>query len=137
MPLDIAKFFDLSRLFHLRPSIGINTVYFLLVFFAVFVVAGLVVLAVKKIKAREKYQAKILSRYVSLFLTLGLSGWLWTLLRYEKVFVFAARFWFLVWVIGGVIWLYFILKYQVKVVPLARKQAEERKMFNKYLPKKS
>jgi hypothetical protein len=48
----------------------------------------------------------------------------------------SARFWSIAWIIGFGVWFYFILKYQLRVVPMARKQAEERKMFNKYLPKK-
>lgn len=136
MSFDIAKFFDLSRLFHLRPSTGIGTIYFLLIFFGLIVLAGLIVLVVQKVRVREKYEIKVLSRYVSLLITMGAVGLLWTGFRYEKIFVLSARFWSVVWIIGFGVWFYFILKYQLRVVPMARKQAEERKMFNKYLPKK-
>lgn len=137
MPLDIAKFFDFTRLFHLRPSVAISTIYWLLAFFAVFVLAGVIIWIMAKARATEKYQLKILNKYALMLSVMGLLGWLWTGFRYEKIFFLAGRFWFLIWLVGLAVWLYFIVKYQTKTVPLARKQADERKLFNKYLPKKN
>ncbi|HNP75562.1 MAG TPA: hypothetical protein PKL09_04395 [bacterium] len=137
MPLDLVKFFEFDRLFHLRPAIALTTIYWLLAFFGIFVLASLIVWIIAKTKATERYQLKILNKYASMLLVMGLLGWLWTGIRYEKIFFLAGRFWFLVWLVGLAVWFYFIVKYQTKTVPLARKQAAERKMFNKYLPKKN
>ena len=67
---------------------------------------------------------------------MGLIGEVIVWFRYERVYVLSARFWLLVWLIGLVVWLAFILKYQLKVIPQARAKLQKTQDFNKYLPKK-
>ncbi|MFA5029878.1 MAG: hypothetical protein WC518_04080 [Patescibacteria group bacterium] len=136
LPLNIFRFFDPERLFYLKAGIALSTVYFLLALFGVLVLAGLVVEVIRKLKPRENFINKLFKLYSTWLLTLGLLGAALVWFRYERVFILAARFWLLLWLIVLVIWLVFIWRYQFKVVPQARKQSEFRKIFNKYLPRK-
>lgn len=104
--------------------------------FVIFCVAGIVIKVVQKIKKMESFEGKLLHKYFSCFLVMGLVGLLLTWLRYETAYILASRVWLLIWLIVLLIWLVMIVKYQYKVVPLAKKQLEEKKIFSKYLPKK-
>lgn len=52
---------------------------------------------------------------------------------YEEVPILSARFWFLTWLIGICVWLYFIIKIALKI-PDQKKQHAEEKEFKKYIP---
>lgn len=130
------KFFNPPYLFELRPYTYPNTLKLMLAFFVLMIVIGLGLKIWQKIKKLEKYQTKLLQKYFSFLVVLGALGVLLTWLRYERVHILAGRFWLALWLLIATIWLYKIVHYQIKVVPQAQKQAEQRKMFQKYLPKK-
>ena len=134
MPLNIIKFFKPSYLFEMQPSINISTVYFLLVIFGALVLIGILIKIVHLAKKRENFASRLLNMYFALFLTMGLVGGILVWFRYERAYFLAGRFMLLVWLICFLGWLVFILRYQYKVVPKAKKQMEEKQMFNKYLP---
>jgi beta-lactamase regulating signal transducer with metallopeptidase domain len=67
---------------------------------------------------------------------MGLWGLIITFTRFEYVNFFGARFWQIIWLIVFIAGIYPIIKYQIKVVPEAKKRANERRAFTKYLPKK-
>ncbi len=52
---------------------------------------------------------------------------------YESVPFLSARFWILLWVIGMIVWLYFILK-RIKEIPKRKEELEKEKEFKKYIP---
>lgn len=130
------KFFNPPYLFELRPYTYPSTIKLMLIFFVLMVVIGLALKVWQKIKKLEKYQAKLLQKYFSFLVLMGFWGILLTWLRYERVYIFSSRLWLIVWLLVVGLWLYTIIKYQFKVVPQAQKQAENRKLFQKYLPKK-
>jgi len=53
--------------------------------------------------------------------------------NYELVPFFSARFWLAIWLIAMLAWLVFILK-RLSVIPKHKKELEEAKEINKYLP---
>ena len=136
LPLDFTNFFKLERFLNLRPAIQLNTVYFLLVVFGAVLVAAIIFKIIQKVTSGDSFYKSLLQKYFVVFLTLGLIGLALTWFRYERVYVLSARFWLLVWLIGLVVWLAFVLKYQLKTVPRARTKLQKSKEFNKYLPKK-
>lgn len=109
----------------------------MLILFIVFCVAGLIIKFVQKIKKIEHIEGKLLHKYFVCFLTMGVLGLALTGLRYETVYILGSRIWLLVWLVAFLIWLAMIIKFQYKVVPLAKKQFEQKKVFAKYLPKKN
>lgn len=60
-------------------------------------------------------------------------GLLLTFFNYEMVPFLSARFWFLLWVIGMLVWLFFIYRIAVKI-PEKKARLEKEKEFNKYIP---
>ena len=134
---DPIKFFQPAYLFDLRPFTTTGAIKTMLIFFAVLTLIGIGVKIYEKIGKLEKFQAKLLEKIVSFFITLGLLGLGLSWLRYERVHILSARFWLIVWLIALIVWLYPILKYWIKIVPEAKKHSEERKLFKKYLPKKN
>lgn len=130
------KFFQPAYLFELRPYTYPQTIKAMLIFFGLMIVVGVGLKIYKETKKLEKFQNKLLERYFSLLTTMGIIGVLIVWLRFERVNLLAGRFWLLVWALLLLIWLYPILKHQFVIAPVAQKKATEKKLFQKYLPKK-
>jgi hypothetical protein len=67
------------------------------------------------------------------FLTNAIIGLLLTFFNYEMVPFLSARFWFLLWVIGMIIWLIFVSRIIIKI-PQKKALLEKEKEFKKYIP---
>ncbi len=130
------KFLAPNYLFELRPAVSGWALKAMLILFVVFCVAGIIIKIAQKIRKVESIEAKLLHKYFACFLTMGIIGLILTWLRYETVYILASRIWLLIWLVALVIWLVMIIRYQYKVVPIAKKRLEQKKLFAKYLPKK-
>jgi len=135
MPLNLITFFNPDRLFHLRPSVDEGTIYFLLIFFGVLIIAAIIVKIIQSVKKQEQFLDKLYSKYFYWLLVMGLVGEVLVWFRAERVHILSARFWLAIWLVGLLVWLYFILRYQFKVVPKAKEQLDQRQTFNQYLPR--
>ncbi|MDO8669626.1 MAG: hypothetical protein Q7K65_05010 [Candidatus Buchananbacteria bacterium] len=133
---DFSRFFNSSRFFDFQPAISLDTVYFLLELFGVLLILAAVVKAIQKFSQRDSFYKTLLQKYFIMLTTMSVIGFFLTWFRYERAYLLSARFWLLVWLIGTVVWLAFILKYQIKVMPQAREKLQKTREFNKYLPKK-
>ena len=71
-----------------------------------------------------------------LFLTMGIAGMAWFFLTFEEIYLFGARFWFLVWLIIGIVWAWWIVRYVKVTIPELRQSGAAKKDSNKYIPKK-
>jgi len=133
---DPIKFFQPAYLFDLRPFTSGRTIEIMMIFFGILILLGLGVKIFQTIKKSEKFQDKLYSKIVSLLVAMGILGIGLAWIRYERVQILSARFWLVVWAIIFVAWLYPIVKYCIKVMPQAKKSSEEKKLLQKYLPKK-
>jgi len=133
---DLIKFFKPAYLLELQPYTSLGTIKIMMIFFAVVTAIGIGLKIYERTAEMEKFRSKLLDKLVSLFITLGLLGIGLTWVRYERVQILSARFWLLVWLAALFAWLYPILKYLFKVVPEAKKHAEESRLMRKYLPAK-
>lgn len=136
MPFDLTNFFKLERFFSLQPAIALATVYFLLKIFGALLVLALIIKIISKITKGDSFSKQLWHKYFVFLLTMSLSGLFLVWFRYERAYFLSARFWLLVWLIGFIVWLFYILKYQFKVMPQARAQLQKTQEFNKYLPKR-
>jgi uncharacterized membrane protein YedE/YeeE len=127
---DLAKFFTLSYLFELRPDIAPQTLKYLAAFFIILIIAGLIIKII--MAKKERFLVKLGNKYFLLLLTMGTLGLVLTWLRYEQAQILSARFWLLAWLIAFFYWLAMVIKYQLKVAPKSRQQAEARKLSQKY-----
>jgi hypothetical protein len=60
-------------------------------------------------------------------------GLLWIFFSYERVPLLTARFWYVVWLIGNLVWIYFIAVEAAKI-PEKRKQLAKELEYKKYIP---
>ncbi|OGF24220.1 hypothetical protein A3H66_02200 [Candidatus Falkowbacteria bacterium RIFCSPLOWO2_02_FULL_45_21] len=67
------------------------------------------------------------------FLTNAIIGLILLFFNYEMVPFLSARFWFLFWGAGMIVWLFFIYKIIIKI-PHKKEQLEKEKEFKKYIP---
>jgi len=133
----MSKFFSLNYYFDPNPLMDVRTLRLMLAFFVIMVVIGIGIKIYEKAKKLSHIENKLADKYFSLLVVMGFVGILLTWFRYENAYFVSARFWTLIWLAFFIIWLVSILRYQYKVVPLAKKQAEQKKIFAKYLPKKN
>lgn len=130
------KFFNLTYLFDLRPYTYPSTINLMIGFFGLMVVLGIALNLYRRFKSETKTEKKLLDKYTSLFFSLGLIGLAMTWFRYERINLLSGRFWLVIWLAVAGIWLYRIVNYQFKVIPKIRKDAENRQLLQKYLPRK-
>lgn len=109
--------------------------YGFLIFFG-FLVLSSAVCGIIYNKEKEKYILRFGAKYLkNWFLAAGLTGFLFLFFGYERAVFLSSRFWYIVWLLGFGLWLFFIVK---KIKKLPEKEAGLRKQaqFEKYLPKK-
>ena len=135
--------FDLRPLFH--PSYWLTleppAVYSgsgrtaVLVFLAM-IVASVVIRRVYVSRAKDRPQAEVLRRVSSMLVWMGVVGCVLFFFSYEQIRMMGARFWYLIWLAGLVVWIAAIVRYAKRDVPNARKRDEDRRARDKYLPGK-
>jgi len=83
---------------------------------------------------RERYVAAIFAKVGYLLVTMGILGLIWFFFTYEQIPLLGARFWFLVWLLGVVAWVLWILRFTYKQVPSLRQRDKDRIERRKYFP---
>lgn len=103
-----------------------------------FVCSGVVVLGIflglSKRFIDHKVQIKLLGKFSSLFLTMGLVGLLWFLLRYENTPIFGLRYWAGIIILIALVWLIFILKYWIFNFRSEVREYEHEQIKRRYIP---
>jgi cytochrome c oxidase subunit IV len=130
----LLHFFNPVYLFNLRPAIIQQTnLIVLIAFFGLLIVlAGFSRLLV--IKTKDGLKIKAYRRFSHLFLTIGILGLIYLFFAWQGVAILSARFWPLVLAIVALVWLVFIAKYLLMEIPKLRREIENKRKFEKYLP---
>jgi len=68
-------------------------------------------------------------------LTIGIVGLLLIFFRQQRITVLGMPFLLALNILGGLVWMYFIVRYIIKKVPEKKKEIEMQKEKEKYLPK--
>jgi hypothetical protein len=84
-------------------------------------------------KAKKGFFAKLWSRIFNLSLTNAIVGGLLFFFSHEMIPLLSSRFWFLLWAIGFITWVVFIILY-VKTLPAKRREQEQEREYKKYIP---
>lgn len=129
------NFFDPSAWFTLAPAQvgGVSGNIIFAVFLLLFVL-GIVCRIVASHKADDRYCRDMGLRIGSLLITMGLLGVLLYFLSYERIRLFGSRFWYLLWLIGLIVWAIYLIRYARKVVPAMKHREIERIERRKYFP---
>jgi hypothetical protein len=132
--LDLTHIFSINYLFDLSPEPLLPVFFKILVsFFGTLVVLGFV--ASKLIKQNTYAPVKkFFTKLYSFFLTLGILGLLYIFFRQQNVYFLSAPVWLLVWSIGALVWLGFVLKYYFSDRPEKMKLIDAESDKKKYLP---
>ena|SRR3990167_3317889 len=119
--------------FNLRPGAFIGlSLKIVLGFIALLIILTIVSGLIKRKWSKSLYACFWSSLYV-FFLTNVVIGLLLTFFNYEMVPFLSARFWFLLWAIGMLVWLFFIYKIMIKI-PQKKALLEKEREFKKYIP---
>ncbi|MDP2708821.1 MAG: hypothetical protein Q8O93_02110 [bacterium] len=84
-------------------------------------------------KWNKSLYASFWSSLYAFFLTNSIIGLLLLFFNYEMVPFLSARFWYLLWVVGALVWLYFIYKIIISI-PQKKERLEKEQEFKKYIP---
>ena len=119
--------------FNLRPGVFVEMTQR---FFIAFVVALFILAFVSsfmKKKDRQGIYKKIWQGLYYFSITNVFIGSVLMFFTYEMVPLLSARFWFLIWGAGMVVWLYFIIR-KARDIPKKKEEREKEKEFKKYIP---
>lgn len=118
--------------FNLKPTqllpLFQNLFFIFLAMLFVFIVFLKIILRKKKVLYSSIVQKLLIFSWVNIFL-----GFMILFFNYEQIPFLSSRFWFLIWGTSMVAWLMLIIK-NFKKIPLIKKEIEEKKQFNKYIP---
>src|SRR3989338_3729872 len=126
-------FFNPAHLFALQPpSLHQQAITMMAGAFGLLLLGGLF----SRVSSRgvDSLKAKGLKRLGSLGVTMGLLGYLYLFFAWQRAVLLGARFWLLIWLVVVLIWLFFILKYLLVMVPAKRREIDQRRRFERYLP---
>ncbi len=129
------KIFSISFWFSLNPGGWQALRLPFLALGLVFVIVGVALKYYIGLKPDFKYK-KIVSRLGGGFITAGVLEFILWWWRDQQVPFFSARFWYLLWGVGFVIWLLFVIKAFSRLKKRQAEQARHKEEFAKYLPKK-
>lgn len=124
--------------FNLQPE-GLTPLFSrgFFVLFATCIVFGAIANIVAKNRKDDRFMKKAYQRIAQLFYVMGWVGFFIWFASYETLYLFGARFWYLVWLIGVIIWAYRIYVYITKVIPEKQEELKNRTETNKYLPRRA
>jgi hypothetical protein len=90
----------------------------------------------KLIVKRGFIMAKFLAKVGNFLLSLAVSFTFIFFFRYEAIPYLGGRFWVLIWVIVGIAWLVYLIRYYLVVIPMQKKDLGDKQRLKKYLVKK-
>lgn len=109
------------------------------VFIIIFVLMFFVGMVLRVVRARKKkedvYVREMFRRIASLLTIMGILGIILAFLSFENIRFLGGRFWYPIWLVVVVIWIFFIVKYIRKQVPIMQTKEREREEKYKYMPK--
>jgi hypothetical protein len=131
------KFINPSRLFEMRPPV-LHKGYaiFGIIFLVVVIIAGMVSWYLGRRLKGDIFLKKLYDKLTAFCLTSGLAGLILFAFRQWQVYFFGSRFLLLLWFIGWLTWLAYIIYFWVKIIPDRREAKDAEDLFGKYLPKK-
>lgn len=133
----MANLFDLNFWFRLQPialSPSFSRAFFIA--FAALIVFGAVATMVARKRKEDMFLVRIYRKISTMLTAMGWLGMLLLFFSYEELYLLGARFWFLAWGIGFLVWIGSIVLYAQVSVPRQREQFQSKSSANEYLPRK-
>ena len=90
----------------------------------------------KKLIAKRSFiKANFLHKTGSFFLTMAVSFTFIFFSRYEAIPVLGGRFWIMIWLLMGITWFLYLLRFYLKELPRQQKELDQKRQLKKYLVK--
>ncbi len=102
--------------------------------FAAMALASIAVRVVRR-RTRDKLRRALLARIAAMLAAMGILALLFFFFHYEQVSFLGARFWFLLWGAGLIVWIVFLVRFARVHVPRMRAKNQADRMRAKYLPR--
>jgi Ca2+/Na+ antiporter len=121
--------------FNLSPGPWLNE--YLRVIYAIFgllIILGLIAWLFVSKNKNNKLIKKVWQKIQHASLTIGVTGLMLIFFRQQRIYFLGMPFLMLLLVIGALVWVYFIYKYFIKILPVKKEELEKRKEKEKYLP---
>lgn len=103
-------------------------------FFGLLVILGLLAWLFAGKNKENRLIYKLWQKIQSACLVIGVVGLLLIFFRQQRIYFLAMPFLFILLLAGAGVWVYFILKYLTKTLPQRKKEQEQKKAKEKYLP---
>lgn len=103
--------------------------------FGCLILAGIVLLYLAKRFKRSAFWGKAAPKIASMTIWMGVLGFIHLWIAYEQTYLWGARFWLLVWGLGLLAWIGYLVNYILRVLPKTEEEYEEKMRIKKYLPK--
>lgn len=104
--------------------------------FAVLVFSGAILRIVARKQHYDRDQKLVLRSIATMLSVMGFAGLLWLFMTNQEIYLFGARFWFLIWLGVVVYWVYRLVRLARVEVPAMQEARNMRKDINMYIPKK-
>ncbi|MEA3398788.1 MAG: hypothetical protein U9R06_03545 [Patescibacteria group bacterium] len=129
----MSNLFSLSYWTNMRPGeLGMYAQFFFVGFVVVLLLVYFLCWTIKKQKRKSLYN-RIWRKISSFSLANFIISLFLLFFVYENLPFLSMRLWFLLWVAGMLVWLYFIIKEILKIPNIKEEMAKEEE-FNKYIP---
>ena len=133
--IHFSKLLNLGFWFAIKPSpLGEKTVLIMAIGFLAIVAVAILFKFIARTKKKNPPQIKLLKKLSRMFSTMALVGLVLLFFSYEQIYILGSHFWFLVWLLGLLVWAVFILIYAVRKMPREKEEFAKRQRFLKYLP---
>lgn len=132
-----------SNLFRLSFWFDLSPVTFsplfergLFLLFALLAVVAAAIRIVARKKTYDRDTTRVFLRVATMMTTMSILGFIWFFFSFEEIYIFGARFFFLIWVLGVLYWSYTIYRFAKYTLPEERLSAGVKESVNKYLPRR-
>lgn len=134
MPAALAPLLTWTYWFSSYPSAFIGATFWIMAGLALTgVVGGLALMFWARLIADPSWR-KVVRRLGKLGITLGILVWMSFFFTQTYTPFLGSRFWFLLWLLVGFVWLGFIARYAIWVLPGDRAERARQQDYRKYLP---
>lgn len=128
------NFINPSFWFTLQPAeVGGLVGNSIFVFFLLLCVLGIVARIVSAQK-EDRFMRLLGNRIGTSLITMGFLGVCLYFFSFERIRLFGSRFWYLVWVIGLIVWVIYLVRYAKKTLPEMEAKDFNRTERRKYFP---
>lgn len=130
----IKNIFSLSYWFGQAPLLGSTAFWVMIIIFGLFLLGAIILKILAQSPRYDVFVRRGLKKISRLLCWMGVWGLIIVFFRYEFTPILSRRFMLGLWFIGLVVWVIFIVKFFLKIIPKQVAEKMEKERLKKYLP---